>query len=288
IKADEELASMLTEIACDTNFEPAYRALCLTPPTATEIARDIGTSIDPIAIHEGREAVLNAIARYGERTFSRVFQANRVNVEFEPTADQAGARALRGVMLSYLARRPSGATVALDVFEASDNMTDRLTALTVLAHQFPGEDKTNAALEAFRTRYRNEPMVLDKWLSIQAMTPDENTLDTVTTLTRNPVFSWQNPNRVRAVLGAFATGNPVAFNRADGAAYAFFCDSVLKLDRINPQVAARLMTAMRSWKDLEPVRQEAARSALTQLADRSSLSRDLRDILDRTLDRKSS
>jgi aminopeptidase N len=162
-------------------------------------------------------------------------------------------------------------------------MTDRAHALALLAHLAPLTDETLDALKSFQTEFRNEPIVMDKWFMIQATAPGAKTLDTVKALTGQPGFSWDNPNRVRSLIGAFSTGNPTGFNRTDGEGYEFLCQAIGRLDGSNPQVAARLLTAMRSWKNLEPGRREQARSAMAALAARPHLSRDVRDILDRTL-----
>ncbi|MEO1701483.1 MAG: aminopeptidase N [Pseudomonadota bacterium] len=280
---DPAFMAILESVAADESLDFAYRALCLTPPTVSEIARDISTSIDPTAIQAGREHVLASIATACGETFKKLFDSARIVAPFEPTAKQAGVRAFTGTLLLHLAQWQPGIDLVSNVFEASDNMTDRLASLTILAHQFPGHRRTAEALDQFRKTYENEPVVLDKWLSVQATVPSEETLNAVEALANNPIFSWKNPNRARALLGAFATGNPVAFNRPDGKSYQFFCDSILRLDAINPQVSARLMTAMRSWKDLEPVRQAVAEKKLKALSAKEGLSRDLQDILHRTL-----
>ncbi|MEO0544358.1 MAG: aminopeptidase N [Pseudomonadota bacterium] len=282
---DSQFVAVLEAVAADNKLDAAYKALCLTPPTVSEIARDINVSIDPSAIHAGREIVLDEISGLCAERFTDLYDCVRVEDAFAPTAEQAGARAFSGALIAYLARQTGGIDLAASLFERSDNMTDRLVALTTLAHQFPGHEKTVEALGQFQDTYKDEPVVLDKWLSVQATVPREEALLDVQALANDPVFSWNNPNRTRALLGAFATGNPVAFNRADGASYAFFCDSILRLDAINPQVAARLMTAMRSWNDLEPVRKAAAETQLKALFEKSGLSRDLRDILGRTIGR---
>ena len=109
-----------------------------------------------------------------------------------------------------------------------------------------------AALDDFYERYRDDPLIIDKWFALQAMTPEPGTLDRVRALTAHPAFSMTNPNRVRSLIGAFAQGNPTQFNRADGAGYEFVADRILALDPNNPQVAARMTTAFRSWRALEP------------------------------------
>ncbi|MEL6435723.1 MAG: aminopeptidase N [Pseudomonadota bacterium] len=278
-----EMAALLETIAADETLEPAYRALCLTVPGEAEIAREIGTNIDPDAVHAARRGMIKVLANQCADVFNKVYTATKPDVPFSPDAAQAGSRALRGVLLGYLAYRPDGLALAQDAYGAADNMTDRIGALTALVHANPDAQATLDALADFQNRFRREPVVLDKWLSLQATVPRHETLDSVRQLTRSQHFSWDNPNRVRALLGAFATGNPVAFNRADGEAYRFFCDAVARLDAKNPQVAARLMTAMRSWRELEPGRRERAKGALQALTSKR-MSRDLSDIVSRTLD----
>jgi aminopeptidase N len=125
--------------------------------------------------------------------------------------------------------------------------------------------------------------VLDKWFQIQASIPGPQSVERVEALMRHPAFSIANPNRVRSLVGAFSTANQTGFHRADGGGYRLFTDTVLVVEKRNPQVAARLATALRSWRSLEPVRQEQARQALLRLAGAEGLSADLRDIVERTL-----
>ena len=137
-------------------------------------------------------------------------------------------------------------------------MTDRMAALATLSlHAVPERER---ALADFYTRYAADALVIDKWFSLQAMIPQPDTLDQVRALTAHPAFSFANPNRVRALIGAFAQGNPTQFNRADGAGYDFVADNVLALDPKNPQLAARLATAFRTWRTLEAGRRAKARS----------------------------
>ena len=124
-------------------------------------------------------------------------------------------------------------------YESADNMTDRMAALSTLSlHDVP---ERAAALDDFYRRFETDPLVIDKWFSLQAMIPEAETLERVRALTAHPAFSFANPNRVRSLIGAFAQANQTQFNRADGAGYDFVADTVLALDRKNPQVAARLL-----------------------------------------------
>jgi aminopeptidase N len=160
-------------------------------------------------------------------------------------------------------------------------MTDRLTALATLSlHDVPERKR---AFDDFYTRYESDALVVDKWFSLQAAIPEPGTLDNVQALTNHPAFSMTNPNRMRALIGAFAHGNTTQFNRADGAGYEFIADTVLALDTKNPQVSARLATAFRSWRTLEPGRRGKAEAALKRIVAVPKLSRDLSDIVERAL-----
>ena len=159
-------------------------------------------------------------------------------------------------------------------------MTDRMAALATLSlHAGPERERT---FGDFYKRYATNALVIDKWFSLQAMIPDPDVLDKVRTLTAHPAFSMTNPNRVRALIGAFAA-NTTQFNRADGAGYAFIADNVLALDPKNPQLAARLATAFRTWRTLEVGRHAKAQAALTRIKAAPNLSRDLADIVERAL-----
>ena len=138
-----------------------------------------------------------------------------------------------------------------------------------------------AALEDFYKRFENDALVIDKWFTLQATVPESGTLARVKELTNHRAFSLGNPNRIRSLIGAFAQGNQTQFNRADGAGYSFVADMVLALDGKNPQVAARLMTAFRTWRTLEITRRTQAERALTRIAETPNLSRDVADIVTR-------
>jgi len=140
-----------------------------------------------------------------------------------------------------------------------------------------------AALDDFYRRYQGDALIIDKWFGLQAAIPDADTLARVKDLTAHQAFSLSNPNRVRALIGNFAQANQTQFNRRDGEGYSFHADTMLALDAINPQVAARLMTAFRSWRALEAERRDKAEAALKRVAASTSLSRDMHDIVARML-----
>ena len=162
----------------------------------------------------------------------------------------------------------------------ADTMTERLGALAAIA--FKPDDRRDQALEAFGRRYAAEPLVLDKWFALQAQIPERETLERVRALMNHHGFSLANPNRVRSLIGGFSA-NQREFNRADGAGFALLEEVVVSLDPTNPQIAARLLTAMRSWRSLEEVRRAHAEAMLRNIAGKPSLSPDVRDIVTRSL-----
>ena len=277
------LAATLVELADDDTLEPAFRAQVLALPSEADIARELGSNNDPDAIRTGREAVLSAVASAGADCFARLYEAYGTSGPFVPDADSAGRRALRNAALTYLAIAEGNPARASDAFAAANNMTDLSSALTVLAHRFPDAPETVKALEDFRTRFSGNALVIDKWLSIQSTIPGAETLDRVKALMDGPHFNRSNPNRMRALVGTFAFSNPTGFNRADGEAYRFLAGQILEIDPKNPQLAARILTSMRSWRSLEEVRADHARNALRQISAAEKLSPDVSDIVERML-----
>jgi len=280
---DNALADAFATIADDETLEPAFRALVLQLPGEADIAREIGQDVDPDAIAAARQGLRAAIAgRIGgslERAVSRMGERGA----FSPDAAAAGRRALANTALDLLVAGGSADAVAAVVrrFRDADNMTDRLAALSTLTHAALPE--RIAALAAFHDRYRADPLVLDKWLTLEATVPARETLDRVRALMADAAFSSSNPNRLRALVGGFANGNQTQFNRADGAGYDFLASFVAELDERNPQTAARLLISFRSWRALEPGRRALAEAALRRLAEKADLSPDTRDIVTRTL-----
>ncbi|WP_420959923.1 aminopeptidase N [Brucella sp. IR073] len=278
-----EIVALMGSIAADETLDPAFRALCLTLPGESDIAREIGSDIDPDAILASRETLVKAIAQAHAAPFAALYEKLAGTGPFSPDAESAGRRALRNTLLNYLSVAEDDPARAAAQFHAADNMTDRAMALGIVVHHFGESDGARQALAAFEARFGCDPLVMDKWFGIQATRPGAATLDTVQALMNHPLFSLDNPNRTRALIGAFASANQTGFNRADGAAYRFFAETILKIDPQNPQLAARLLTALRSWRSLEPVRREHARAALAEIAGTQKLSTDVRDIVERTL-----
>jgi aminopeptidase N len=280
---DPGLLDALRAVLADGALEPAFVALALTPPGESDVAREIGRDIDPDAIFAARSALR---AKVGGQLAAPLFDHYRrlsETTHYRPDAASAGRRALRNVCLDLLVatRAPDAIALAAQQYRAADNMTDRTAALAALS--FCDTAERAAALDDFYARYADDPLIVDKWLSLQATIPEPATLGRVKELTRHPAFSFANPNRVRALVHAFALTNQKEFNRVDGAGYDFIVDTVLTLDSKNPQLAARLLSALKSWRLLEPARQARAEAALRRVAATPSLSRDVGDIVQRSL-----
>ncbi len=160
-------------------------------------------------------------------------------------------------------------------------MTDRFAALASLTHH--GKDAAKPLLASFYEQFKDDALVIDKWLSLQATSPKSDCLETVQSLLDHPSFSLSNPNRTRALIGAFAMNNACQFNREDGKGYTLVADIILELDDKNPQTAARLLNNFRSWRVLEEGRQAKARAELERIAATNPLSKDVSDIVNRCL-----
>ena len=282
-RQDEGLMAALAAVLADPRLEPTFIALALTPPSEADIAREIGRDVDPDAIFAIRAELCAAIGERLGAALADTYERMITPGPYRPDAESAGRRSLKNVCLDLLVATERGDAIARAVsqYQNADNMTDRMAALETLSlHDRP--DRA-AALEDFYRRYSDDPLIIDKWLALQAVTPAAGTLERVRTLTSHPAFSMANPNRVRSLIGSFAQANHTQFNRIDGAGYDFVADTMLALDPKNPQVAARIMGAFRSWRALEPRRRERAEATLRRVAAVPALSRDLHDILARTL-----
>jgi aminopeptidase N len=282
-RLDPGLMDALGAILNDPRLEPAFIALTLSPPSEADIAREIGSDVDPDAVYGARRTLRAAIGERHSAVLTETYARMMTHGAYRPDAQSAGRRALKNACLDLLALTESDVAIAraFGQYREADNMTDRMAALeTLAAHNRP---ERTAAFDDFYTRYAEDPLIIDKWFALQAVIPETATLDRVRALTHHPAFSAANPNRIRALIGAFAQANHTQFNRRDGTGYDFVADFVLELDPKNPQVAARLMSAFRSWRALEAQRRTRAEATLRRVAAMPTLSPDVHDIVARTL-----
>ncbi|WP_131194208.1 aminopeptidase N [Lichenihabitans psoromatis] len=282
---EERLAALLSAFSAVLNgalVDPAFTAQVLNLPSEADLARDVGRDVDPDAIHRRREELRGDIGQTLRTPLLDLYDTLSKPVAYSPDASSAGRRALRNVVLGYLAAGDpmDGARLCAAQFDTADNMTDRMAALGIMT-LIPGS-KQDGLLARFYAMFERDALVVDKWLAVHAVSPDPTTLDRVRSLMRHPAFSLSNPNRVYSLIGSFAS-NPTQFNRADGRGYDLVAEVVLAVDAINPQVAARVLNAFRSWRMMESGRRDRAEAALRWIAARNTLSADVRDIVDRSL-----
>ncbi len=281
---DERFADAMAGVLAARDADRAFTALTIGLPTESDIAREIGADVDPDAIHAARQSLK---AFLGIRLIEPLRQAHDALTEarapYTPDAAGAGRRALRNASLDLLAAGAPGigGELAMRQFESADNMTDQFGALSTLA-SIPGE-RRERALDQFFRAHAADPLVIDKWFALQAAIPEQGALARVRELMGHHAFSAKNPNRLRALVGSFAAMNPTRFHAPDGSGYEFLADVALDTDLRNPQVAARLLAAFRAWRSMEAGRRGLAERALRRIAAREELSRDARDIVDRSL-----
>ena len=270
------------------DLDAAFKELVLNLPSETYLAEQL-TVVDPQRIHAVREAMRGQLAQALADDWAWVYATYSDTGTYSPDPLSSGRRALTGMALSQLclAAQSSGDTVwpgkSLQRFKDAGNMTDRVNALSALVSS--GHPLAAQALPRFHALFKDEPLVLDKWFSLQAGATDRNgdILPTVRQLLKHPDFSLRNPNRARSVVFSYCSANPGAFHRRDAAGYVFWSERVIELDGINPQVAARLARALDRWKNLAEPYRTAAHEALGRVAAKTDLSNDVREVVSRAL-----
>ena len=282
-RADHEaVIAAVSNTLDDPALDRGFVAEAVLLPSDSFIGDQLAV-VDPEAIFRAREALRRDLGRVLEAKWRDVYaQAKRAGAfEYSPTAK--GMRRSKAVSLGYLAA--SGASDAFDIafqqFEAADNMTDRQAALTTLVGG--QSDKRVAALDIFYNRYSDDPLVLDKWFSTQALSVRDDTPDMVFELVNHRDFSLANPNRARALVGAFSV-NQRAFHAADGRGYRFVADQLIALDKLNPQTAAKLVPPLGRWKRFDPARAAMMRAQLERILAVPGVSRDMAEQASRSLE----
>jgi aminopeptidase N len=281
-KVPESFVDAFGRVLGAASDDPAFAAEALTLPSEAFLAEQMDV-VDPDAIHSVRTALARQLAELLRDELLAAYRANEVSGPYSPDAASAGKRALRNLCLAYLmeTRSREACDLVFAQFEKADNMTDASAALAILSDFDCGE--RTRALDSFYGLWKDEPLVLDKWLRVQAMSRLPGTLAEVERLTAHPAFSIRNPNKVYALIGGFTAGNPVRFNAADGSGYAFLADQVIALDKLNPQVAARMARGFDRWKKFDGGRQQHARAALERIRATPGLSKDVNEIVTKGL-----
>jgi aminopeptidase N len=276
------LGTIVSTLLDDTRTDPALIALALSLPDAAYVA-SLETTIEPDGIATAWRFVEAELGRRHRDAFERAYARSRRDEPYAPTPGQAGARRLANACLRYLGALDDAAAHALvrAQYERADNMTDTIAALAALRDS--ASVVRDEIFARFEAKWRDEPLVLDKWFALQARSLRADTLHTVRALLAHPRFNARNPNRVRSLVGSFALGNFARFNARDGAGYAFAAEQVRALDATNPQLASTIAGAFNLWKrHAEPYRGQMQRS-LQKIAQAPDLSPDVSEVVERTL-----
>ena len=262
---------------CDDSLDRNFVADALTLPKESYLG-EFFDIIDPVAIHDARRALAGWLAARYRDHFEAVYAALAQSGDYRVTADAVGRRRLRNLCLGYLMmlETPELIDMGYAQFQTGANMTDVMAALSCLTHCDCRQRQL--ALDAFYERWQNEPLVVDKWLSIQAVSRLPGVLSQVNALKTHSAFNIKNPNKVRALIGAFAHGNPARFHAADGQGYGFLADHVLELNDLNPQIAARLLGPLIQWRKYDAGRQGLMKAQLQRILDHRGLSKDVYEI----------
>ena len=277
IDLPEPFVSATRALLLDDAVDPAFAAEALTLPSESNLA-DRMKIIAVEAIHEVRETVRKTLAFRLEDAFAHVHDANLPLGPYRFEAGDAGRRSLKNLCLAYLMELddPAVQSKCRHQLETADNMTDALAALACFADARTAE--RDERLAWFERRWKSDPLVLDKWFSLQATSRRPDTLDRVRELTRHAGFDLRNPNRVRAVVGAFCHANQRRFHDASGEGYRFLSEHVLAIDAFNPQSAARLLSAASRWRRLDADRATLLRGELERVLAAPGLSKDCYEV----------
>jgi aminopeptidase N len=279
---DDTVTEAVARVLADQDADRGLRAEALVLPAESYLAEQVD-EIDPDAISRARSQLQKHLAVNLRDQWLETYQAMAPSGDYRFQAEEIFRRRLRNVALDYIACGGDATLAALvsRQYREADNMTDQLAALRSMAMH--GHRDADELLEDFYQRFEQQPLVVNKWLSLQAMRPGDGALERMQLLLEHPAFSLRNPNKVNALLGAFASGNRRAFHRKDGAGYVLIADQVLALDALNPQVAARLVSVFNPWRRFETVRQALMREQLERIQAHGELSRDVAEIVGKAL-----
>lgn len=283
---DQRLITALGTVVGNESLDPAMVAEMLSLPGEAYLT-EISQVADVDAIHAAREFARRQIA---EQLFDALwarYQANREvsrKTAYVASAGHFARRSLQNIALSYLmlSGKPQVLEATLEQYEHCDNMTERLTALAVLVNSPFGAERAKA-LEAFAEHFKDNPLVMDQWFSVQAASTLPGGLARVKALMQHPAFTLKNPNKVRALIGGFAGQNLVNFHAADGSGYRFLADLVIELNALNPQIASRQLAPLTRWRKYDDQRQALMKGELERILASGALSSDVYEVVSKSL-----
>jgi aminopeptidase N len=286
LQLDQRLVSALRSVLENASLDQAMVAELLSLPGEAYLS-EISDVADVEAIHTAREFARKQLADALFDLLWQRYQANRElsrSTAYVAEAEHFARRSLQNIALSYLmlSGKPEVLAACLEQFEVCDNMTERLAALAVLVNSTFDEEKAKA-LASFADFFKDNPLVMDQWFSVQAACSLPGALARVQELMTHPAFTLKNPNKVRALIGAFTGQNPVNFHQADGSGYRFLADQVIILNALNPQIASRLLGPLTRWGKYSDARQALMKAELERVLASGELSSDVFEVVSKSL-----
>ncbi|MGV8864509.1 MAG: aminopeptidase N, partial [Pseudomonas sp.] len=283
---DQRLVTALNSVLADDQLDQAMVAEMLSLPGEAYLT-EISEVADVDAIHAAREFARKQLAESLFEGLWQRYQANRAlskKTAYVAEAEHFARRGLQNIALSYLmlSGKPQVLAACLEQFDTCDNMTERLTALAVLVNSPFAEEKAKA-LTTFADNFKDNPLVMDQWFSVQAASTLPGGLQRVKALMTHPAFTMKNPNKVRALVGAFAGQNLINFHAADGSGYRFLADLVIQLNAFNPQIASRQLAPLTRWRKYDSARQALMKAELERIRASGDLSSDVYEVVSKSL-----
>ena len=285
--SDEAVAPGLIEayraLLSDSALDQALVAKMLQLPSEAYLI-ELAEKPNVPAIHKARERVLEHMARALRDELLACYHRNTIAGSYEVTPESVARRSLRNTALAWLLHidDEEGRALATSQFADADNMTDRLGALRALVNS-GYEQEREQALTSFYEQWKSDPQVVEQWFSVQSGSSRTGGLRKIHELMEHPAFDWKNPNKIRSVIGVFAGQNLPAFHEEGGSGYRFLAEQVRRLDDSNPQIAARLVSPLTRWRKFAPVHGDQMRMALESIRDKSGLSRDVYEVVHKSL-----
>lgn len=280
---DERLLEAYRTLLGDEPADLALVSHMLSLPTESYLI-EVSERPDPVRIHQVRDRVLGFLAEQLTAELKHCYERHTIDEPYSLAPEAVGRRALRNKALAWMLHinNPDGLELALTQYRGAANMTDRAGALRALVNS-DFRDEREALLQAFLDRWHNDPQMVEQWFAMQSSSPRCGTLDEVRRLLAHPSFDWKNPNKLRSVIGVFANQNLANFHASDGSGYRFLAEQVMRLDAKNPQVSARLAGPLTRWRKFDATYGGKMREALAGLLQVGGLSRDLYEVVHKSL-----
>ena len=277
----EHARRVFADILQDHTLDQALAAYLLTLPSQAYLA-EMAEGVDPHAIHRAHQQLERLLANSLKQEFKACYERLQTDDAYLPEPSQMAARKLKNLALKYwLLAEDSGVQAARTQYYAADNMTDQMAVLAALVNS-EARELAEELLADFYTTWQQDALVVNQWFSVQASSYGFGTLEHIQTLLTHPAFDWRNPNKIRAVLGAFANQSFVNFHRTDGLGYALLADAVIRLNKANPQIASRLLTPLTQWRRYTPELRGLMYDQLTRIM-AEDLSKDVYEVVSKSL-----